>query len=172
MAKTPSHITPLPAELLPTKSSTQLINEHVQRLRDCGVPQKTIALTLGFGPNYVSMLKAGVDDLPLPRVMAFASAVRLSDAERRELLDTRLKELHGAKAEICVETLANWAVDLVSPVGDEGKLIDIWRETTSPAPHLLAGLLEDPTRVARIRAAMEAVVQEELRAMADEASIP
>ena len=171
MAKTASHITPLPAELLPTKSSTQLINEHVQRLLDSGERQKTIALSLGFGANYVSMLKAG-EELPLPRVIAFAHAVRLSDAERHELLHARLMELHGAKGEICVETLVEWAVDLVSPVGDEGKLIEMWREATSPAPHLLAELLEDPARAARIRAAMEAVVQEELQAMADEADVP
>lgn len=171
MAKTASHITPLSRELLPTKSSTQLINEHVQRLLDSGERQKTIALSLGFGANYVSMLKAG-EELPLPRVIAFAHAVRLSDAERHELLHTRLMELHGAKGEICVETLAKWAVDLVSPVGDEAKLIEIWREATSPAPNLLAGLLEDRSRVARIRAVMEAVVQEELQAMADEADVP
>lgn len=32
MAKTPSHITPLPVELLSAKSSTQLISEYVERL--------------------------------------------------------------------------------------------------------------------------------------------
>ena len=74
MAKTASHIPPLLPELLPTKSSTQLINEHVQRLIDGGERQKTIALSLGFGANYVSMLKAG-EELPLPRVVAFAHAV-------------------------------------------------------------------------------------------------
>ena len=171
MAKTASHITPLPAELLPAKSSTQLINEHVQRLLDSGELQKTIALTLGLGANYVSMLKAG-EELPLPRVIAFAHAVRLSDAERHELLHARLMELHGAKGEICVETLAEWAVDLVSAAGDESKLIEMWRETTGPAPHLLVDLLGDAARVARIRAVMEAVVQEELQGMADEAHVP
>ncbi len=171
MAKTPSHITPLPAELLPAKSSTQLINEHVQRLLDRGERQKTIALSLGFGANYVSMLKAG-EELPLPRVIAFAHAVRLTDAERHELLHTRLMELHGEKGEICVETLAQWASELCSPVGDEAKLIQMWREATSPAPHMVAGLLDDPARAARIAAVMNAVVQSELQAMADEASIP
>ncbi len=171
MAKTPSHITPLPVELLPTKSSTQLINEYVERLRDSGVPQKVIALSLGFGPNYVSMLKAG-EELPLPRVVAFAHAVRLSDAERHELLHTRLMELHGEKGEICVETLAQWASELCAPLGDEAKLIQMWREATSPAPHLVAGLLDDPARAARIAAVMNEVVQAELQAMADEASIP
>lgn len=171
MAKTPSHITPLPAKLVPEKSSTELINEYVERLRDSGVPQKTIALSLGFGPNYVSMLKAG-EELPLPRVIAFAHAVRLTDAERHELLHTRLMELHGEKGEICVETLAQWADDLCSPVGDEAKLIEMWREATEPAPHMLAGLLEDPARAARIAAAMNEVVQAELKAMADKAAIP
>lgn len=171
MAKTASHINPLPPELLPTKSSVQQINEHIQRLLDSGERQKTIALSLGFSANYVSMLKAR-EELPLPRVIAFAHAARLSDAERRELLHTRLMELHGAKGEICVETIAEWAVDLVSPVGDEGKLIEMWREATGVAPHLLFGLLEDPGRAARIRSVMEAVAQEELQAMADEAAIP
>lgn len=171
MAKPASHITPLPTELVSVKSSTELINEHVQRLLDRGERQKTIALSLGFGPNYVSMLKAG-DDLPLPRVIAFAHACRLTDAERHELLHTRLMELHGEKGEICVETLAQWASELCAPVGDEAKLIEMWREATGPAPHMLAGLLDDPTRAARVRVAMEAVVQAELKAMADEAAIP
>ena len=171
MAKTPSHVTPLPAELLPAKSSTQLVNEYIERLRDSGVPQKVIALSLGFGPNYVSMLKAG-EELPLPRVVAFAHAIRLTDAERHELLHTRLMELHGEKGEICVETLAQWASELCSPVGDEAKLIQMWREATSPAPHLVAGLLDDPARAARIAAVMNEVVQAELQAMAAEASIP
>lgn len=95
MAKTASHINPLPPELLPTKSSVQQINEHIQRLLDGGERQKTIALSLGFSANYVSMLKAR-EELPLPRVIAFAHAARLSDAERRELLHTRLMELHCA----------------------------------------------------------------------------
>ncbi|MDP3350249.1 MAG: hypothetical protein Q8S92_14755 [Hydrogenophaga sp.] len=51
MAKTPSHITPLTVELPPAKSSTQLISEYVERLRDSGVRQKVVALTLGFKPN-------------------------------------------------------------------------------------------------------------------------
>jgi hypothetical protein len=37
---------------------------------------------------------------------------------------------------------------------------------------MLAGLLEDPARAARIAAAMNEVVQAELKAMADEAAIP
>lgn len=172
MAKTPSHITPLPAELVPAKSSTQLIREYVERLRDTGVRQKVVALTLGFKPNYVSQLKDGTDFIPLPRVIAFADAVRLSDTERHELLHARLMELHGEKGEICVETLAQWADELCSPVGDEATLIEMWREAIRPAPHMLAGLLEDPVRADRISSAMNAVVQAELRAMAEEVSIP
>lgn len=172
MAKPPSHIPPLPADLAPVKSSTQLINEHVQRLLDSGQRQKTIALSLGFKPNYVSQLKEGVDLLPLSRVIAFAAAARLTEEERSELLHARLMELHGEKGEICVETLAQWAVDLASPVGDEGKLLAMWRDATNPAPHLLATILDDPTHAARIRAAMVAVVQAELQAMANEAALP
>lgn len=169
MAKTSSHITPLPTGLVPAKSSTELINEYVERLRDSGVLQKTIALSLRFGPNYVSMLKAGDELLPLPRVVAFAHAVRLTPAERYHLVHTRLMELHGEKGELCVETIAQWADEAYSPVGDEAKLIELWRSATLPAPHLLSGLLDDPVRAARVHAAMEAVVQAELQAMADEA---
>jgi len=172
MARTSTHICPLPTELLSARTSTALINEYVERLRDSGVPQKTIALSLGFGSNYVSQLKDGKDLLPLPRVIAFAHAVRLSEAERHELLHTRLMELHGEKGEICVETVAQWASALCSPVGDGARLLEMWREATSPAPHLLAGLLDDPVRATRVRAAMEDVVQAELKAMADEAAIP
>jgi hypothetical protein len=81
-------------------------------------------------------------------------------------------ELHGEKGEICVETLAQWANDLFTPVGDEGKLIEMWQGATSPAPHLLGGLLDDPARAARIGAVMLEVVQAELKLMADEAAIP
>jgi hypothetical protein len=171
MATTSTHISHLPVELIPTKSSTQLINEHITRLLNTGVRQKVIALTLGFGTNYVSMLKAG-EDLPLPRIVAFAHAVRLNEEDRRELLHTRLIELHGSKGEICVETLAQWADDLFTPVGDEWKLIEMWREATSPAPHLLGNLLDDPVRSERVHSAMNEVVQAELKAMADEAVVP
>ncbi len=57
-------------------------------------------------------------------------------------------------------------------MGDEGKLIEMWHDATSPAPHLLGGLLDDPARAARICAVMHEVVQTELKAMADEAAIP
>ncbi|MFK4705920.1 hypothetical protein ABIC83_002759 [Roseateles asaccharophilus] len=171
MAKTAFHVSPLHPELAPAKSSTQLISDHVERLRAGGVPQKVIALSLGFGANYVSLLKAG-EGLPLTRVIAFAAAARLSDAERQELLHNRLMELHGEKGEICIETLAQWAVDLVAPVGDEGKLLELWRTATSPAPHLVAGLLADPVKAARVAEVLNQVVQEELQAMAAEAAIP
>lgn len=59
---------------------------------------------------------------------------------------------------------------VVLPVGDDAKLIEMWREATSLALHLLAGLLDDLGRAARVRAAMDAVVQAELTAMADEAA--
>lgn len=50
--------------------------------------------------------------------------------------------------------------------GAEGKLIKIW--VKPPAlHHILAGIL-DPTHVAGFRTAMEAAVQPELKAMADE----
>lgn len=169
MAKTASHIEPLPAAAMPAKSSTQLINEHIERARENGLLQKEIALSLNFGPNYVSMLKGG-EELPLPRVLPFAAALRLSDAEKHELLHTRLMELHGQKGEICMETIATWASELCAPFGDEAKLIEMWREASSPAPHLVAGLLNDPKAAARIKAVIEDVVQAELKAMADEAA--
>lgn len=171
MSKHPSHIDPLPASLRPAKSSTQLINEHVERLRAAGTPQKVIALSLGFGPNYVSMLKAG-EELPLPRILAFAAAARLSDAERRELLHTRLMELHGNSGQICVETLAHWAEDLCAPIGDEAALLTMWREATAPAPWMLMELLKDPRHAARVQAVFNEITQEELRACADYAATP
>jgi hypothetical protein len=54
----------------------------------------------------------------------------------------------------------------------EGKLIEMWKDATSPAPHLLGGLLDDPARAARIGAVMHEVVQAELKLMTDEAAIP
>jgi hypothetical protein len=169
MAKTPSHIEPLPAGAMPAQSSTQLIREHIARLKDERIPQKVIALSLGFGANYVSMLKKG-EELPLPRVLAFAVAARLSDQDKHELLRTRLMELHGQKGEICMETIATWAAEMCAPFGDEAKLLDMWREAASSAPWLVAGLLDEPSAAARVKAAIEAVVQEELRKQADEAA--
>lgn len=166
-----SHISPLHPDLVPARSSTELINAYVERLRGQGVPQKVVALSLGFGPNYVSMLKKG-EELPLPRVIAFAHAARLSDAEREELLHARLMELHGEKGEFCVETLAEWATTLCAPVGDEAKLIAMWREACAPAPQHLWGLLDNEEAAQRIRSAMTQAVQLELKAMAEEAAQP
>jgi hypothetical protein len=164
MPKIAPHVAPLPADLKPTRSSTELINGHVQRLKDNGVPQKAIARTLGFGDNYVSMLKAG-EDLPLPRVIAFAAAARLSPAERFELLDTRLMELHGGRGDFDVEALAAWGAELFSPTGDEGALMAMWREATEPAPHLLVGLLANPAAAARVKAVVNAPSTKRLTAL-------
>lgn len=171
MAKHASHIDPLPSDLQPKKSSTQLINEHIERLRAGGTPQKVIALSLGFGPNYVSMLKAG-EELPLPRILAFAAATRLTDEQRKELLHTRLMELHGESGQICVETLAHWAEDLCAPIGDEAQLLAMWREAIAPAPWMLMELLKEPRHAARVSAVFNEIAQEELQACADYAATP
>ena len=172
MSKTrPSHIAALPADLKPSKSSTQLINEHVERLRAQGVRQKVIALALGFEPNYISMLKAG-EELPLPRVLAFADAAKLNPTERHELLHTRLLELHGEKGEICLETLVHWADQLFSPAGDEAVLVELWKEAASPAPQLVAGLLKDPAKARRVEELLVELVQAELKTLSEEASLP
>lgn len=158
----PAHIAPLPVELRPSKSSTQLIIEHVERLKAAGTPQKSIGLTLGFGPNFVSMLKKG-EDLPLPRVIAFARAAGLSDAERHELLHTRILELHGGKGEFDLEALVAWGAELFGVSGDEGAVVELWREVCAPAPYLVAGLLESPEAKARIRRVLNELVQEVFR---------
>lgn len=172
MAKPSSHIEPLPVGLGPWTSSTDLICEHIERLRASGVPQKVVALSLGFGSNYISMLKSRKDELPLPRIIAFAHVLGLTEAQREELLHTRLLELHGQKGEICVETLAQWAKDLCALVGDEALLLQAWQEATAPAPQLLWGVLDNPKAYQRIRDAMVEVAQAELQKMAAEANQP
>lgn len=119
--------------------------------------------------NYVAMLKKNAS-LPLGCVVGFARAAQLSDEEREELLFTRVMELNGQKSEICVETLAQWAHDAFSAMGDEAVLLDLWRQAVAPAPDLLHGLLADPARAARIAETMNQVVQAELQSMAAEAA--
>ena len=169
MTKTASHIPTLPSALTPAKSSTTLINEHLDRLKSGGTLQKTVAHALGFGPNYLSMLRAG-DDLPLPRVKAFAAAARLSKAETFELLTTRLIELHGAKGEFCFETLVSWADDLYAPSEDAGILQELWSDAVAPASDMVR--LTDPEVATRVRLALAPVAQEVLREAADHASAP
>lgn len=171
MPKAMPPVPALPSDLVPAKSSTQLIREHVERLRESGVPQKVIALSMGCTDHYISMLKK-TTELPLSRVTAFAAAARLSDKERRELLHTRLMELNGGKSEVCIETLAQWADDVFTPIGDEAKLLELWKNATGAAPHLLVGLLQDPARAARLAAVMNEMAQAELKAQAEEAALP
>lgn len=169
MASTSTHITPLPTEFTPAKSSTELLIEFVERRRDAGVLQKTLALALGFGPNYISMLKAG-EDLPMSRVDALAAALHLTDAEAFELKSTRLIEMHGRKGEFCFESVAAWGHAAFAPAGDEALLVDMWNEACSPAPAMVSGLLKDPAVAARVRAVLEMAVQAELQARADDAA--
>lgn len=159
-------VDPLPAALRPARSSRELVVDHLERLMAGGTRQKVVAHSLGLGPNFLSMLKSGDAELPLPRVIAFAAAAGLSEDERIELLDTRLRELHGQNGDICLETLAQWGVDLVAPAGDEKKLLDLWRSAITPAPHLLSGLLDRPDVARRVSALFESIAQEELQAQA------
>lgn len=163
--------TPLPASLRPSKSSTELIVEHVDRLTAAGVLQKTIAIDAGLAPNFVSMLKKG-QDLPLARVLAFAKAAGLDEEQRKDLLHTRMLELHGERGDLCLETIAQWAIDALAPTEDVGTLQQMWEHELEPAPHLLQGLLADPALREKVRAAMNEVVQGKLRELAEEASMP
>lgn len=169
MKKTSTVVAPLPAELKPTRSSNELIAHHLDRLKGAGVPQKVVALSLGFGSNYLSMLRSGAD-LPLSRVIAFASAARLSETERSELLHARVIELHGGRGDFDVEALASWGADLFRPQGDEAALVSLWQEATAPAPRLAAGLLEDPAVRAKVRAVLQEAAQSAFRKAAAEAA--
>lgn len=164
---TASHI---PAEYQPSRSSTELIRLHLERLADEGRPQKVIALALGVAPNYVSQLKDGTDMLGLGRLQAFALAVGMSAEEQAELIHARLLELDGRKAEISLEALALWAMEVAAPSGDLARLAAMWREATAPAPGLIEGVLANPIRAQRIAQAMREAVQLELRAMASDAA--
>lgn len=133
-------------------------------MKAAGIPQKVLGLSLGFGPNFVSMLKKG-EELPLPRVIAFAKAARLTPTQQHELLHARVMELHGGRGDFDVEALATWGAELFGPDGDEGRLVGMWRDAVAPAPHLLGELLEDPARAARVAKFLNDLVQEELRDM-------
>lgn len=159
----------MPAELLPPKSSTQLIVEHLERAQDSGKSQKVLAGAMDVkGPN-LSNWKAGSKEMPLSRVIQFADAACLSEAQTHELLNARLIELHGRQGDFCLANIAHWAKVAFAPVGDEAKLLSMWEEASSPAPHLVAGLLENPAVAAKVKAALHAVVQEELSALAEAA---
>lgn len=135
-------------------------------MKAAGVPQKVLGLSLGFGPNFVSMLKKG-EELPLPRVIAFARTAKPTQAQQHELLHTRITELHGGKGEFDVEAIATWGAEIFGPAGDEGVLIELWREVTDPAPHLVAGLLEDPKVRERVRRTLSAEVKAVFREEAE-----
>ena len=156
-------VDPLPASLRPARSSRELVVAHLERLMASGTRQKVVAHALGLGPNFLSMAKSGDSELPLPRVIAFAAAAGLSEEERRELLDTRLRELHGQNADICLETLAQWGVDLVAPAGDEKKLLELWEAAIEPAPYMLAGLLNRSDVAERVLKLFHEIAQEELK---------
>lgn len=158
-----------PEALALPKSSTDLINEHVARLQSAGVPQSAIAAALDAGPNYVSMLKKG-SPLSLNQVRGFAAAARLSPEQRFELLTTRLIELHNEerRSTICFDTLLEWAGVIGSTDTDEQALLEIWRQVTVPAAQLR--LLHDPLVRQRFHQALEQIVQDELRQMAEEAA--
>lgn len=166
MPSKPSHITALPTGLLPVKSSTQLLKEHLDSLADRGEQQKVVSLSFDFGSNYISMLKKG-ELLPMSRVVAIANALGLNEHDRAELLNTRLMEMHGQKGVICMETIATWAAETYKPRGDLERLQRMWEDAIAPAPHLLGDLLKDPVKAARIADVMKEVVQAELTSMTD-----
>lgn len=163
-------VSTIPADLQPPRSSTQLIRLHLQRLADEGRPQKVVAHALGVVPGYVSQLKDGTEMLGLGRLQAFALAVGMSAEEQAELIHARLMELDGRKAEISLEALALWALQVAAPTGDVARLVAMWGEASAPAPELIEGVLDNPHRAQRIAQAMREAVQLELRAMASDAA--
>lgn len=156
----------LPAELMPPISSIDLIRKYIQRIVDGGGLQRDIARAIGFSENYISILKTG-EKLAPARVLAFATAARLSDDERIELLHARIVEEHGGKPEFCVHTMTQWAMDLCGSIGDEALLIDWWRDAVAPAPAMLQNILNKSEFSSKIRGAMIDAAQTELRSMAD-----
>ena len=171
MGKSKHIVDPLPAELLPPKSSLELLREHVERLTASGVRQKDISLSCGFGDNFVSMLKKGTP-LPMGRIIELARALRLSPQERFELLDTRIRELHGRNADLCLGALSEWAAEMFAPAGDEAVLVALWQKATAPAPGLVAGLLQRPEIANKVHAVLDDIVQAELQASFEESQIP
>lgn len=161
MSKSTTPSNPLPTELQPQVSSAELINRYLDRFVARGNKQMEVSMSMGVKDNFASMLR-GKSGLPLSRIQAFARATELSEAERKELLHVRLMELHGNKGEICMDAVAQWALDLDERHGDDAALTRLWEEAISPAPHLLQGLLNNPAHVARLQAAMAEVVRLEL----------
>lgn len=158
-----THIAALPSSIMPDRSSKQLLLAYVQRRCEAGISQKSLALSQNLAPNYFSMLKNG-EDVPLSRLRALADVLLLSREERFELIHTRLLELHGAKGEICMETVAEWAIEMNQPDPDEAVLISAWQHACAPAPDLVRGLLDRPDVAARVRALLDEIAQEEMRA--------
>jgi hypothetical protein len=166
-----SPVPPLPPQLLPPETSSELINRHIKRFIANGGRQKSIALALDLESPNISNWRAG-KEIPLPRVREFARAVGLSEQETQELVYVRLVEMHGAQGEFCLATAAQWARDTFEPVGDEATLLAMWRDAIAPAPWLLAGLLNRSDVAAKLRQVLSDVVQTELQALSAEAASP
>lgn len=158
----------LPTELMPEVSSTELINRYLDRFQAGGRKQLEISMSMGVVDNFASMLRSKTG-LPLSRIRSFAKAVQLSEDERKKLLHVRMMEMHGRKGEICMDAVAQWAMDLDERHGDDEALTRLWEEAISPAPHLLQGLLSNPVHAARMASAMAEVVRVELDRIAEEA---
>lgn len=53
----------LPTEVLPSKSSVELLCAYFERAKAKGVAAKSVALSLGLTPNNISQYKSGVQEL-------------------------------------------------------------------------------------------------------------
>lgn len=160
--------TPLPAEIAPPESSTDLLRKHVERRNAAGVANKAIAFDAGFSrPNVLSMLQSGSMPLPMQRILSLAQALRLSASERHELVHARLMEMH-AEGKICVEAITEWASDLLAPSPDQAVLLELWAQAVAPSPMHAAGLLADPAAQAKVAAVLQEIAQGHFRALAED----
>lgn len=163
MATTSTAVLPIPPEAMPTRSSKQLLAGFIERYEAFGNPREAASEALGFGPNYLSMLRHGKARLSLPRVLPLAAVLGLSDLERKDLLHAVVMEGHGSKGVQDAHALAAWARDIALPTSDHQDLVALWEQACAPAPHLLSGLLGNEVTRARVLEFLQAMVDIELK---------
>lgn len=159
-------VAPLDPSLTPAATSTQLINQHLDAFVARGNPQKSVNLAMSVASPFISALKSGEQLIPMSRLLEFADILGLSHEDRVELIHTRLVEQHGRNGDFSLHVIAEWALELARPTGDHAVLCSMWDEECEIAPHMLARLLSNPKAATRVRAAMQAAIQDELQEQA------
>ena len=159
-------VAPLDPALTPASTSTQLINHHLDSFVARGNPQKAVNLAMDVASPFISALKNGDQLIPMSRLLEFADILGLSHDDRVELIHTRLVEQHGRNGDFSLHVIAEWALELARPTGDHAVLCAMWGRECEIAPYMLSRLLSDPKAAARLRAAMQAVIQAELQEQA------